>query len=293
VSRFLAASLVSHIASHAYFDSQVSHYPVATLIGNAPMFARGKELWIGYRFFSEHAHAWARNAAMQAEHVIALYFADTKHQFKTELPPGSSVQSVAVLDSNCLSGEHEDLIRVLLRKLDLPSTSCLKGDLQGIVTGKEASGHIGVSDADVHESLAALKLPCQSTADLRYLLAAAVVINAWIEQERKAGFIQRKKFYAFKQRVAELANWAKTECLDGVTIWTEPSPHGSGPVLFLRVHDVDFSFHAIPNAKDIGALNPGACRWSGVRLKPIAPVVLAWARGLRNRTNTQMSGAGQ
>jgi hypothetical protein len=39
----------------------------------------------------------------------------------------------------------------------------------------------------------------QDPAKLRRLMAAAVVLNARIESERRLGFSQRKKFYAFKQ----------------------------------------------------------------------------------------------
>jgi hypothetical protein len=105
-------------------------------------------------------------------------------------------------------------------------------------------------------------------------------LNAWIEDERRLGFVGRKKFYAFKQKVGELVIWVAKERLPGIAIWAEAG--SSEPLLFIRVDGVDFSFHAIPGADAF--LNEGsdALVWSGVRLKPIAPLVLAWARALRN-----------
>ena len=91
VSRFLAASIVGQVVEQAFPDPALSHYPGARLVGGmAPMFAKGSELWIGYRFFSEDAFAWARRSAGSASRVIVLFFADTKYQFRTDLPPRHS-----------------------------------------------------------------------------------------------------------------------------------------------------------------------------------------------------------
>ena len=67
VSRFLAASIVSRVAERAHSNIELSYYPAAKLIGgDSPMFACGREFWLGYRFFSEQAFSWARRSAGQA-----------------------------------------------------------------------------------------------------------------------------------------------------------------------------------------------------------------------------------
>jgi hypothetical protein len=144
------------------------------------------------------------------------------------------------------------------------------------------------TEADVHEALAALKRPCGSKSELRYQLAAAVVLNAWIESERRLGFPQRKKFYAFKQKVESLAKWATEAKPQGVRVWAEGLPYYETPILFVRVDDVDFSFHAIPIARRLISSDQEQLTWSGVRLKPIAPLVLAWARELRSPFTPRM-----
>ena len=96
----------------------------------------------------------------------------------------------------------------------------------------------------MHEALAALKRQCTSKSEFRYQLAAAVVLNAWIEDERRLGCVRRKKFYAFKQQIGVLVKWAAHAKLPGAKIWAEaPSKE---PILYVRIDDVDFSFHAIP-----------------------------------------------
>ncbi len=134
----------------------------------------------------------------------------------------------------------------------------------------------------MHEALAVLKRPCGSKSELRYQLAAAVVLNTWIENERGLGFPQRKKFYAFKQNVDSLANWAITAEPPGVWVWAEALPGSKTPILYIRVDQVDFSFHAIPVASRLLGSGHSQLTWSGGRLKPIAPLVLAWARALLN-----------
>jgi hypothetical protein len=67
-------------------------------------------------------------------------------------------------------------------------------DLESIVRGRKKGVSAWVTEADVHEALVALKRPCLSKADLRYQLACAVVLNTWIENERRLGFTQRNRF---------------------------------------------------------------------------------------------------
>jgi hypothetical protein len=281
VSRFLTACLTAEVVEEAFSKFSLSHYPQAQLTaGSAPMFADGDKLWIGYRFFSEHAYDWARRSARKAQNVLALYFVDTKHQFKTDLPSGSRVQCVTELDGEELGGRHQDLIRVLIRNMELPTREPPVEQLEPIVLGQISVTAPPLSEADVHEALVALKRTCDSKSELRYQLAAAVLLNTWIESERKLGFKNRKKFYAFKKRVDTLATWASAAQLSGVKCWTEALPNVADPILYIRIDNVDFSFHEIPFARRLLTTNKPLLKWSGVRLKPIAPLVLAWARGL-------------
>ena len=288
VSRFLAASIVCQVAERAYGGvNGLSHYPTAQIAGGyGPMLARGTDLWLGFRFYSEHAFAWARRNAGNASQIVALYFADTKYQFKTDLPRGTLVRSVSQVDAE-LGGEYQDLIRSLLRRLELPADVPPLSKLDGIVRGRVPTPTVAVSDMDVNEAHAALKRPCDSKGELRYQLAAGVVLNAWIESERALGFVQRKKFYAFKQRIGALLSWVVETPLPGVSYWVETLPTSSHPIVFIRVDGVDFSFHAIPGLQELASRHQQPSSWSGMRLKPIAPLVLLWARHLLDSDRVQ------
>lgn len=280
VSRYLAASVVCQVAERAYGHVVLTDYPTARVAGGySPMLAHGSALWLGYRFYSEDAYAWARNCAGEASEVVAFYFADTRYQFRTDLPPGSSVRPVSEVDSE-VGGEHRDLILALMRQLELPPEDTPLSSLEEMVRGRSTVSAVHVSESDVNEAHAALRRPCESKAELRYQLAAGVLLNAWIENERARGFPQRKKFYAFKQRIGELFGWAGARELPGVALWVEEDARSSHPLAFLRIDGVDFSFHAVPGVQDRRFADRERLTWSGVRLKPIAPLVLRWARFL-------------
>lgn len=96
--------------------------------------------------------------------------------------------------------------------------------------------------------MSAFKSPCDTKEDLRYQLAAAVVLNAWIESERLE-YPQRKRFYAFKQEVDRLGRLALAAQGMGIAVWREDSQVPNEPLLLIRVDNVDFSFHVIPLAQ--------------------------------------------
>lgn len=284
VSRFLAATLVGKIAEEAFVEEALQHVPSTRLIkGVDPLFTSAAGgLVVGYRFFAENAYEWAR-MSRGAKRVVGLYCADTKYQFRTDLPPRASVQSVAELDDKRLSGKYADLIRVILRGNEMPGDTATLDELSAIVSGRKKVAAVMVTERDVHEALAAMKLVCRSKADLRYQLAAAVTLNAWIESELRLGFVQRKKFFAFKKQVAELVSWAAQSHEPGVDVWVEPGTAEASAFVFVRIDDVDFSFQAVPLPRT-GAWTGVQREWSGVRLKPIAPLVLGWARQVRDAT---------
>jgi hypothetical protein len=282
VSRFLSAALAGEIAEDVFASEGLEHYPESRIsLGSAPMFAAKGGLWVGYRFFSEHAHAWARRCASGTDRVVALYFADTTHQFLTDLPANAQVHSIAHLDAAALGGKYGDLVLALLRKVAPASGSLPDADLARVVLGQQLHDCGPITEEDVYESLAALKCPCNSKGDLAYQLSAGVLLNAWIDEERRLGFKERKAFYAFKQKIRELAEWAVNSRPEEVVVWVERTENESTAALHIRVDGVDFGFHAVPLGNLSESLVATEHKWSGIRLKPMAPLVLDWGRRFR------------
>jgi hypothetical protein len=286
VSRFLAASIVRAVLTKYYEDIngvKLIDYPTARLIGGAsPMLTSSKgDLWLGYRFFQEDAYEWARRSAGEDRYVLACYFAETKYQFKADLPANVKVRSITEIDSD-IGGMYDEFITYLLRSLEVPRQPRPPDELLPIILGQVERPVRKVTVEDVHEANAALKRQCHSKADLRYQLAAAVVLNAWIDDEKRRGYDRGKFYAAFKPRVSELAIWATKQELSDVKVWAETTKSHK-EMLFIRVDKVDFSFTEIPFARELIILGSEQFTWSGVRLKPKAAALLEWARGLRPR----------
>jgi len=149
VSRFLAASIVAQVVECAFSDIDLTHYPGTRLTGStSPMFAYGSELWIGYRFYSEDAYAWARRSAGAASKIIALFFADSKYQFRTDLPSHVKVRSIIEFDNAELQGQFEELIRILLRRLELPNVDFSENEAGSIVRGHKVTPSVPIGEAD-------------------------------------------------------------------------------------------------------------------------------------------------
>ena len=136
---------------------------------------------------------YGRVAVREAHQELSLFFfANTTYQFRTDLPPGVEVMSITQLDADELGSKYDEFIRVLLRGLELPERFPSTEQWASIVTGQAKAPSCPILEADVHESLAALMRPCSSKSEFRYQLAAAVVLNAWIEDERRLGYVGRK-----------------------------------------------------------------------------------------------------
>jgi hypothetical protein len=125
------------------------------------------------------------------------------------------------------------------------------------------------------QALLAIRRECNTPQLLRYQLASGVVLNAWIQHEQRFGSRALKQFYAFKKRMNELAQWADAQRYPDVHVWADRDHRSSGPAItYIRIENVDFSFHALPIGEKLIGNGRSPAEWSGVRLKPIAPLVL-------------------
>jgi hypothetical protein len=80
------------------------------------------------------------------------FFADTKYEFRTDLPSHVKVRSIVEFDNAELHGQFEELIRILLRRLELPNVDFSEYEAGSIVRGRKATPSIPISEADVHEA---------------------------------------------------------------------------------------------------------------------------------------------
>ena len=252
--------------------------------GDAPLFC-SPQLIIGFCFFQDQAHEWCREQSGCAakvgqdsgQEILCLYVAPTLHQFKRGLPSGSRAISIADFNMQYCEGRFDRQIERINHLLDEPR-QCSDETWDAIKTG-QLFNTVRITTSEIHEALEALKLPTRSVDDFRYQLAAGVLLNAWLDQATP-NQKKLKAFYAFKETLGRIINENVHLDETRVDIWRGESSGADNDVVYARVDGTEFSFHAIPrHFSSIPVLHHQ--EWSGVRLKPFAPLVLAYCRRLR------------
>lgn len=259
----------------ADIDPEVKFSP-STFVGEleAALFA-SSDLVIGYRYYQDQAYAWCRRQEEAGRKALCLYTAASLFQFNTQKPENSEVISLVKFDSLYCNRKFKRQIDRITHLLDAPR-DCSDQDWAHLLSN-EMPPKLEISNSEIHESLQALNLSVQSVDDLRYLMAAGVVLNEWLRDVVKSSS-KLKKFYAFKEELGKIINNNVDLDSSRVTVWRGLGD-GVQPV-YVRIDSVDFSFHAIP-LKNKNIKVHDDLEWTGFRLKPIAPLVLAWARRQR------------
>jgi hypothetical protein len=152
-----------------------------------------------------------------------------------------------------------------------------KGLLEEISNPKKTNYEILKSD--LMEAMAMMKLVPSNQNEMFYYLSAMNLINAFINKERKGKTSKSKMFkemYFFKSYLTKVLDIqvSNNSILGELFI-------GKG-VVYVKVLDFQFSFHSIKMTEVLkhyaNSNNNVKMEWSGIRLQPIAPLVLKLAR---------------
>ena len=118
--------------------------------------------------------------------------------------------------------------------------------------------------------------------DAAYFFACANLLNAALSGKYGSSVTVKnlsKEVYSFKAKVGHVVEALMVTPIDGVDIYVEEG----GPV-YVKVGEIQFSFHAIPQTPIVETFARSKRNrkqeWSGVRLQPIAPLVLDWGRAM-------------
>ena len=141
---------------------------------------------------------------------------------------------------------------------------------------------IPIHTSDLREAKAGLGMIVTTTGDAAYVCACANLLNAALNQRLKTydGSLKlAKEVYGFKAifgRAIEDIIWRPPP---DVQVYVE-----RGGLVYVSIRGLQFSFHAISRTSVISAYEcskqnvPQA--WAELRLQPVAPLVLKWARAL-------------
>ncbi len=308
LSRLLFRSLISYAAqdslgelaryqSYAVRDTAVrdrgGSIPPIHRDRYEPFLSDSRRLWIIDSFTEEKAHRHAIQLAGQSEALVMVYCHPTFTRHHRCQNPATSVVSLAEflrMQSPEVHARYIEQARFLINHLRVDTDECdLTSSSEALTTLLKAGQQlVPIHTSDLREAKAGLGIIVRTTADAAYVCACGNLLNAAMNSKLNAydGSLKlSKEVYSFKAILAKRIGDVIRSAQPDVRVYVEP-----GGAVYVTVRGVQFSYHAIPREGDIAehARSNKNVRqeWSGLRLQPVAPLVLRWARALLREEQT-------
>ena len=308
VSRLLFRSLISYAAQDSLGDlARYRSYAlretaargqsggIPPMHGSAyePFLSDSRRLWIIESFTEEKAHRHAIQLTGQSESLVMVYCHPTFTRHHRCQNPATSVVSLAEflrMQSPEVHARYIEQARFLIKHLRVDTDGCDETSSSEELATLLKSGRqpMPIHTSDVREAKAGLGIIARTTGDAAYVCACGNLLNAAMNSKLNAydGSLKlSKEVYSFKailaKRIGDIIRSAPAD----VRVYVEP-----GGAVYVTVRGVQFSYHAIPRE---GAIAEHARsnknvrqEWSGLRLQPVAPLAMRWARALLREEQT-------
>jgi hypothetical protein len=286
VSGLLFRSLIAYVAEEI-FGSLREYMSYDGLGSFEPFLSKGKDLWIAYSFTEEKAHRLGIRIGGKCRQLMVIYCHPTftkHHRCQRSDVRILSLSELLCMGSAELRAHYLPQARFLLNHLraDLgPDGSLSSRELSKRINGdKELASPIETSQ--LREAKAGLGIVIGSSADAAYVFSCANLLNAALNRQLRLyqGTQQlEKEVYSFKAKLWEIIESLTQFPLPSVDIYV-----ADGGLVLVTVEGVQFSFHCIPKTAIIRSFAASSKdthqEWRGIRLQPIAGLVMDWARAL-------------
>ena len=302
ISSLLFRSLISYAAHDSYEGLQrFQSFPLLPSVvkrhthhiqplrqdSYEPFLSQGRELWISSSFTEEKAHRQALRIAGQAKRLIVVFCHPTFTRHHRCTDQSSSVVSLSEFLRMLSSSIHRRYIqqaRFLINHLrQEPSEdgkSLTSDEILNLIKTRERP--VPIYTSELREARAGLGMIVTTTGDAAYVCACANLLNAALNQRLKTynGTLRlAKEVYSFKAILGRV--------IEDI-IWNLPPDVGvyveRDGLVYVNACGLQFSFHAIPRTPAIRAYECSAQNvpqtWAELRLQPVAPLALKWARAL-------------
>lgn len=254
----------------------------------APIYSIGRDLWIFYSFTEEKAHRLAFYNANQCQTLMVVYCNPTYSRHHRCLYEGTEIISIYELSekvSREVRNKYERQIRFLQNHLNLPESINVDELLNEINQPKQEEYEIQKSD--LMEAFGTMKILPQNEADFFHSLCCINLINAFLSRKRKRARISDKdaklfkNMYYFKSYLSDILTERIKANNYSAPLYVEKS------LIIIEVDGFQFSFHNIPLNETLDNFSRSQdnrkIEWSGKRLQPIAPLLLKYSRGIRQK----------
>jgi hypothetical protein len=268
-------------------DSFSPSKPIDRRASFEPFLSQGSNLWISYSYTEEKAHRLALTLAGACRRLVVVYCQPTftKHHRCSDLTAQIvSLSEFLGMGSWSVRVRYLPQVRFLLNNLQLrddPGLLSPEADLRARILGGNER-EIEITTSNLREAKAGLGRVIATKGDAAYVLACANLLNAALNKKlRLYRGAQRleKEVYSFKAHLCKSLEQIAEHAPQGTDMHVAPDD-----LILVRVNGIQFSFHAIPRTPSLRAYaaleRNGLQEWSGIRLQPVASLVLAWARAI-------------
>jgi len=298
VSAMLFRSLVSY-AAEDIFGSLDRGFPTAAARDGSqawlPFLSRGRDLWIACAFTEEKAHRIGIKNVGAADQLLVVYSQPTFSRHHRCNAPNVRILSLQEFLS---IGSRRALLRYIpqarlllnhLRDQTLPDHAGESSSALLCQIGQATRSPRIIETSELREARAGLGITISTSSDVAYVCACGNLVNAAMNP--KLGLYSKsielsKDVYSFKSILGRALENAICMNIPDVAIHV-----AQDGVVYVRVHGLQFSFHAIPRLPQLEEFATSEHNrrqeWSGLRLQPIAPLVLEWARALMSEQLVQ------
>lgn len=254
----------------------------------APIYSIGRNLWICYSFTEEKAHRLAFYNANQCQRLMVVYCNPSYTRHHRCNYEGTEIISIYELSEKVsyeLRNKYEKQIRFLQNNLNLSEIINVDELLKEINHPKQEEYEIQKSD--LMEAFGTMKILPKTETDLFHSLCCINLINAYLSRQRKGSQILDKdaklfkNIYIFKSYLSQILTEQIKDKNFSAPLYIENS------LIMIEVNGFQFSFHNVPLNETLENFSTSRhnikIKWSGKRLQPIAPLLLKYSRGIRQK----------
>jgi hypothetical protein len=275
----------------------------------APMFSNGRRFWLLYTESEEMAHRAGIVFSPHCERLLVIYLnpqLSRHHKCYMKYTHIISLHEFLSRVSPAMRARYDRQIRFLQTGLVEPPTLDMC-DLEAEIASPKRHEY-EITFFELREALSIMRIPVTNRYDAFYVLAGFNLINAYVNRIKDDRRLRNElrlfgELYFYKQFLAAALAEIVLNQVDGVDIYIDKKDNRN--LVYARVFGFQFSFHyvqlkdilvgyvrsaEVPTFKKGDFLHDFACssrnvfqEWSGVRLQPIAPLLLHLARAYKER----------
>lgn len=246
----------------------------------APIYSRGRDLWICHSFSEEKAHRIGIYNGNQTKELIVVYCNPTytkHHRCKYDNVQVISLFEFVYKKSRVLYNDYDRQIRFLQNHLNAIEDYSIK-DLIAEITYPSKNSY-DIYKSELLEALGIMKIIPANKFDLFYYLSSMNLINAWINRnKRKKNKKLFSDMYYFKTYLSKTLTHLIVHNTYGARIYLEAN------LAIIELNAFQFSFHHLPMSDEmtdyLNSEDNIEIVWSGKRLQPIAPIIMRYAHEL-------------